>query len=205
MEGGADAVVGVSLCRFSVAVRRYLDFGCRAVSEPVSAAPERAPQRSVYPSRTSQRSNLPARRSGSSGRESLGDRRFLLFGRESTMGDRRFLLFALALLAHSVARCDPDRPILPMTFAEVALDEETLQAKAAELNTVYMMELLEPDRIVWAFRNNAGLPAPGTPYSGSWEDPGAGTKGAARQLACHAISTRVLRPTCHGEPAPPAG
>lgn len=31
--------------------------------------------------------------------------------------------------------------------------------------------------MLWAFRHNAGLPTPGIPFYGSWEDPGCELRG----------------------------
>jgi DUF1680 family protein len=47
------------------------------------------------------------------------------------------------------------------------LDEQLLASR--EANGRYLLEL-EPDRLLWAFRQNAGLPTPGEPYGG-WEAP----------------------------------
>ena len=91
------------------------------------------------------------------------------------------LLLAGAVLAGAAER----RSIQPMLFSEVTLDDASIQAKAATLNTVYMLEILDPDRLIWTFRDNAKLPAPGLPYQGSWEDPGCEVRG---QFTGHYLS-----------------
>ncbi|KAG2440382.1 hypothetical protein HXX76_004487 [Chlamydomonas incerta] len=37
--------------------------------------------------------------------------------------------------------------------------------------------MLDSDRLLWVFRKNAGLPTPGEPYVGSWEDPNCELRG----------------------------
>ncbi|PNW84899.1 hypothetical protein CHLRE_03g163150v5 [Chlamydomonas reinhardtii] len=37
--------------------------------------------------------------------------------------------------------------------------------------------MLDADRLLWVFRKNAGLPTPGEPYVGSWEDPNCELRG----------------------------
>ncbi|MEW5298075.1 MAG: hypothetical protein WDW36_001236 [Sanguina aurantia] len=58
----------------------------------------------------------------------------------------------------------------PFLLSEVKLHDTTLQARAAALNTEYLLQLA-PDSLLWAFRQNAGLPTPGVPFIGTWEDP----------------------------------
>ena len=48
-------------------------------------------------------------------------------------------------------------------LSAVKLRAGSQEARAAELNAKYL-RMLEPDSLLWAFRNNAGLPTPGTPY-----------------------------------------
>lgn len=64
----------------------------------------------------------------------------------------------------------------PFTLSAVRLHPRSPFARAAELNTQYMVSL-EPDSLLFTFRQNAGLPTPGQPYVGSWEDPGCEVRG----------------------------
>ncbi len=68
--------------------------------------------------------------------------------------------------AHAHARAGPPPPrpaprIEPFELSDVALGDETMQAQAAALNTAYLMDVLDPDRLLWTFRRNAGLPTQG--------------------------------------------
>lgn len=76
---------------------------------------------------------------------------------------------ALLLLPPSVPGASAR--IQPFELSDVSLGEETLQARAAALNQRYLIDVLDLDRLLWSFRTNAKLDAPGTPYLGSWEDP----------------------------------
>eukprot|EP00197_Chlamydomonas_leiostraca_P013568 CAMPEP_0202882464 /NCGR_PEP_ID=MMETSP1391-20130828/38032_1 /ASSEMBLY_ACC=CAM_ASM_000867 /TAXON_ID=1034604 /ORGANISM="Chlamydomonas leiostraca, Strain SAG 11-49" /LENGTH=154 /DNA_ID=CAMNT_0049565321 /DNA_START=68 /DNA_END=529 /DNA_ORIENTATION=- len=69
----------------------------------------------------------------------------------------------------SSRKADVNRDIQPFDLGQVTLAAQSDQARAADLNTQYLLSL-DPDRLLWTFRNNAGLPAPGLPYAGSWED-----------------------------------
>ena len=66
--------------------------------------------------------------------------------------------------------------IEPFPLNAVRLDPHSQFARAANLNTEYMM-VLDPDSLLFTFRQNAGLPTPGQPYVGSWEDPGCEVRG----------------------------
>ncbi|XP_062223810.1 uncharacterized protein LOC133922468 [Phragmites australis] len=52
---------------------------------------------------------------------------------------------------------------------DVRLEPGTLYWRAQQTNLEYLL-LLDVDRLVWSFRTQAGLTAPGTPYGG-WEGP----------------------------------
>jgi hypothetical protein len=111
------------------------------------------------------------------------------------------LLLLLACVA--LARCDAaGRPILPMTFREVALDEETVQAKAAGLNTIYMMDLLDADRLIWTFRDNAKLPSPGSPYAGAWGGAPTVCLAHSKQVGAPRSSRATWTPWLCRPPAP---
>lgn len=62
-------------------------------------------------------------------------------------------------------------PVRPFELRDVSLAPDSFQYRAAASNTEYLLQL-EPDRMLWAFRNHAKLPTPGVPFYGSWEDPG---------------------------------
>ena len=68
-------------------------------------------------------------------------------------------LLALAVLSSSCGQA----AIEPFDLSDVQLANQTVQARAAELNTQYLF-LLDTDRLLWAFRNNAGLATPSSPY-----------------------------------------
>ncbi len=92
--------------------------------------------------------------------------------------------FAVVILA-TLHSAGASRSIEPLLFSEVALDDDSIQAKAASLNTYYMMDMLDEDRLIWTFRNNAKLPAPKEPYQGTWEDPNCEVRG---QFTGHYLS-----------------
>eukprot|EP00798_Chlamydomonas_sp_ICE-L_P009143 gene9143-16266_t len=97
---------------------------------------------------------------------------------------RSFIALSLFLSVHGVITNDhfeiqdPSSIVIEgsevreaFALSDVWLDDDTFQAKAANLNTEYLMRL-DPDRLLWVFRENARLPAPGLPFTGTWESPG---------------------------------
>ena len=66
--------------------------------------------------------------------------------------------------------------IQPFRPEDVRLVESTFASKTTALNRQYLLSLKVND-LLWTFRNNAGLPAPGNPFIGSWEDPGCEVRG----------------------------
>ena len=58
-----------------------------------------------------------------------------------------------------------------VSLHDVCLDHDgdAAYGRAQRTNLEYLL-LLDPDRLVWSFRTQAGLPAPGEPYGG-WEGP----------------------------------
>lgn len=54
--------------------------------------------------------------------------------------------------------------IQPFPLSAVKLGEDTFQARHFSYNIKYLLEVLDPDRLLWTFRQNAGLPTPGEPY-----------------------------------------
>mmetsp|Transcript_30249 Transcript_30249/g.58139 ORF Transcript_30249/g.58139 Transcript_30249/m.58139 type:complete len:1012 (+) Transcript_30249:229-3264(+) len=63
-----------------------------------------------------------------------------------------------------------ESPLTPLSLHDVRLTGTSAVARAQATNLQYL-EMLQPDRLVWSFRKQAGLPAVGEPYSG-WEHPG---------------------------------
>ncbi|XP_017697122.1 uncharacterized protein LOC103702309 isoform X2 [Phoenix dactylifera] len=56
-----------------------------------------------------------------------------------------------------------------VSLHDVRLDPDSMYAQAQQTNLEYLL-LLDVDRLVWNYRNQAGLSAPGKPYGG-WEGP----------------------------------
>lgn len=54
-----------------------------------------------------------------------------------------------------------------VSLHDVRLDPDSIYGKAQQTNLEYLL-ILDVDRLVWNFRNQAGLPTPGKPYGG-WE------------------------------------
>lgn len=61
----------------------------------------------------------------------------------------------------------------PFPLSAVTLTPGSQEAEAAQLNAEYL-RMIETDSLLYTFRQNAGLPTPGTPF---WR---------VRRLACHA-------------------
>ncbi|KAJ9527291.1 hypothetical protein QJQ45_025557, partial [Haematococcus lacustris] len=77
----------------------------------------------------------------------------------------RVLLFFGALMG--LASC----AIEPFSLSDVQLGEQTLQSLHHKLNLDYLLNVLQPDRLLWTFRRNAGAPPPDQPTPGG---PGPG-------------------------------
>jgi len=58
----------------------------------------------------------------------------------------------------------------PVPLQDVRLTTDTFWSTALGYNHQYLNQL-NLDSLLWNFRTTAGLPAPGTPYTGGWEDP----------------------------------
>ncbi|OIW05725.1 hypothetical protein TanjilG_23511 [Lupinus angustifolius] len=54
-----------------------------------------------------------------------------------------------------------------VSLHDLRLQEGSIHAQAQKTNLEYLL-MLDVDRLIWSFRNNAGLPTPSTPYGG-WE------------------------------------
>ncbi len=65
---------------------------------------------------------------------------------------------------------DNIRKLVASYLHVVQLEAGTVAAHAFEVNAEYL-RMFEPDDLLLTFRLTAGLPAPGQPYIGSWEDP----------------------------------
>eukprot|EP00850_Spirogloea_muscicola_P005147 SM000023S07603 [mRNA] locus=s23:424801:429936:+ [translate_table: standard] len=72
-------------------------------------------------------------------------------------------------------------------LADVRLAAGSPQAVGQATNLAYLL-LLDVDRLVWSFRTTAGLPAPGSPYSG-WEAPASELRG---HFVGHYLSATAL-------------
>lgn len=98
------------------------------------------------------------------------------------------------LLAH--ASCVCRAAIEPFPLGDVRVADQTMQSRYAAINSKYLLDLLDPDRLLWAFRANAGLPTPGLPFVGSWEDPGCELRG---HFVGHYLSALALAWSSTGE------
>ena len=88
----------------------------------------------------------------------------------------RGLIYAV-ILGCVGATASPFNPVInAFPPGLVRLDDSTFAAQTAALNKQYLLSL-KVDSLLWTFRNTAGLPAPGDPYTGSWEDPGCEVRG----------------------------
>ena len=74
------------------------------------------------------------------------------------------LVALLAGLAVSV-----NAKIEPFPLHDVRLLNTSMPARYERINSKYLLDMLDADRLLWVFRKNAGLPTPGEPYVGSWE------------------------------------
>ena len=100
--------------------------------------------------------------------------------------------------------------IEPFPLSAVRLAPDSEFDKAQSLNVEYMLSL-EEDDLLRTFRENAKLPAPGMPYSGSWEDSVCEVRGqfmghylsALAFLANHTGAWSSLRHMHFCEPARP--
>lgn len=87
------------------------------------------------------------------------------------------VITTILLARGSVSAAQTARPLIhPFPLSAVRLSDESLFAKAAELNRQYIMSL-SVDSMLYTFRLNAGFPTPGDTFAGSWEDPGCEVRG----------------------------
>lgn len=80
-----------------------------------------------------------------------------------------------------------------VSLHDVRLDpdgDNAVYGRAQRTNLEYLL-LLDVDRLVWSFRSQAGLPAPGNPYGG-WEKPDSELRGHFVGTYVHAPSLSVL-------------
>ena len=75
-----------------------------------------------------------------------------------------------------VQQCQAHELLQPFPLSAVRLAPNSEFDKAQSLNAEYMLSLSEDD-LLRTFRENAKLPAPGKPFSGSWEDSGCEVRG----------------------------
>lgn len=69
---------------------------------------------------------------------------------------------------------------VPLQDVRLDMEEDAVYGRAQQTNLEYLL-LLDVDRLLWSFRTQAGLPAPGKPYGG-WE-------GADVELRGHFVGT----------------
>jgi len=84
-------------------------------------------------------------------------------------------LFLISVISSAAAESF-SQDILPFPTHDVRLESTSLGARAMALNKDYMLSL-DVDSLLLTFRRNAGLPAPGDPFAGSWEDPACEVRG----------------------------
>ncbi|KAL6603832.1 hypothetical protein ACP70R_044193 [Stipagrostis hirtigluma subsp. patula] len=75
----------------------------------------------------------------------------------------------------SAARAGPPSFLEEVSLHDVRLDDGGDYGRAQRTNLEYLL-MLDADRLVWSFRKQAGLPAPGKPYGG-WEGPDSELRG----------------------------
>ena len=73
------------------------------------------------------------------------------------------------LVGDAAAGAGPGPFLEEVSLHDVRLEPGSLYWRAQQTNLEYLL-LLDVDRLVWSFRKQAGLTAPGTPYGG-WEGP----------------------------------
>jgi uncharacterized protein len=85
-----------------------------------------------------------------------------------------------------------DNFLSEVPLQDVQLAQDSVYGQAQQTNLEYLL-LLDVDRLLWNFRKQAGLAAPGTPYGG-WE-------GADVELRGHFVGMLYLSSeVCHEEP-----
>lgn len=93
---------------------------------------------------------------------------------------RKSVLINLSIFLISVVSGAPaesfSQDVIPFPPHDVRLELASLGARAMALNKDYMLSL-DVDSLLLTFRRNAGLPAPGDPFAGSWEDPACEVRG----------------------------
>lgn len=95
-----------------------------------------------------------------------------------------------------VSQCISGSFIQPFSLDEIQLHEGSVYQRAMALNTEYMLSL-DVDDLLLTFRLNAGLPSPGNPYLGSWEDPTCEVRG---QFTGHYLSALAMLGNNTGAP-----
>lgn len=90
---------------------------------------------------------------------------------------RLLVVSAFFIYIALVSTTNAELVVEPFELSDVQLAENTFQYQAAASNQEYLLDLLDADRMLWVFRKNAGLPTPGVPFYGTWEDPGCELRG----------------------------
>lgn len=109
----------------------------------------------------------------------------------------RLLLQAIVLIACVLGIGKVHAKIEAFALSDVRLLDTSHQIRYERLNAHYLLEMLEPDRLLWSFRKTAGLPTPGIPYIASWEDPGCELRG---HFVGHYLSALSLAYASTGKP-----
>ncbi|CAA7407967.1 unnamed protein product [Spirodela intermedia] len=97
-----------------------------------------------------------------------------LLSRDLSGGDVAKTEFDWTMLYRSIRRSegnftDEGSFLREMSLHDVRLDPDSKHGRAQQTNLDYLL-MLDVDRLVWSFRKQARLPAPGNPYGG-WESP----------------------------------
>ena len=117
------------------------------------------------------------------------------------MATNRAARTVLLVLAFGIGCCVQASDLIePFPFSAVKLVPNSDFDKAQSLNVEYMLSLDEDD-LLRTFRQNARLPAPGVPYSGSWEDSGCEVRG---QFMGHYLSALAFLANHTGKLSAPA-
>ena len=106
----------------------------------------------------------------------LPERRITCQAPPMSLALMRGLIYAVIFGCISASAASFNLGIQAFRPKDVRLDEDTFAARTAALNKQYLLSL-KVDDLLWTFRNNAGLPAPGNPFISSWEDPGCEVRG----------------------------
>ena len=78
------------------------------------------------------------------------------------------IILALGVCARASKFNALEIPIKPFDLSDVEISPDTFQSRAAASNLQYLLQL-DPDRMLYVFRQNAGLPTQGAvPFTGKY-------------------------------------